>query len=235
MYNIGNNEEKAVTKKTDDGSIYSPYFNVKDSFEKLNALSLTSRSLVTYIAFMDLYRSEESRKFLETRFFEVLSLCETTDDFKKVTELLKNLADIGGYAVEFYSYANTKINQKGKEEAIQILEERNKSAKKKTTDDLNRKYLSESAIEWKEKYKISCLLFREMLENNNNIVRTTFEEIDELIIRFNVLRNDLVYLSSVFDQKYVEEKKVKIDNTISYLKNLQNLISSEEQIWGMHN
>ena len=190
----------------------------------------TSCSLVTAIAFMDLYRSEESRKSLETRFFEVLSLCKTTDDFKKVTELLKNLADIGGYAVEFYSYANTKINQKGKEEAIQILEERNKSAKKKTTDDLHQNYLSELAIEWKERYKIGRILFREMLENNkNNIIRTTFEEIDELIIRFLKELSDKEGIPTATWQDYKFRRKTDDTYNMNAFMNRQQILDEEKK------
>ena len=102
-----------VTKKHIDGSITSPYLSVDISnFSSNKELNNTIASLIHYIVYMDLFRSQNAKENLKNKFDLSFSACKTSEDFNKLDELLKKLSDMGGYASKFYLEVSPLIKEK---------------------------------------------------------------------------------------------------------------------------
>lgn len=113
-----------VSKRVERG-IESKYFNIhyrpgKES--KNSKLDINCSSLLTYLALADTYRDSASFDKAKRQFNEVLAVCQTEEELENLNTFLKEAAQVGGYASQFYDEVSKQISISGKELAEQTLQ-----------------------------------------------------------------------------------------------------------------
>ena len=95
-----------VTGYTKGKGIYSEYFEYKKFklFEKHHAnLNSQCGSFLHSMAGADLMRNDEWYNKVKQDFQKALSLCETEEELSDFVQFMEDVANVGGYATEFYN------------------------------------------------------------------------------------------------------------------------------------
>lgn len=130
-----------------NGVIESKYFAIsyRPSVDHSNfKLNTTCNSLLTCLAQADIMADEQRVNKLQTKFLEALSKCKTEEEVHNLATFLREAANIGGYAVQFYNKNIGLINSDGKRFADQKIKEteneRAKSVSSRTKEGTKSKY-----------------------------------------------------------------------------------------------
>ena len=203
---IQNEKRKPVSSLIENG-IKSEYFNVHyRPWDYSDIRSIKCSSLLTFMALADITRKEEQIKHLMLLFYEILSSCNTPEDFSKLTIFMSSIANVGGFAIEFNNKVKELINQEGKIKAQEYIknEERHKKAD------------NEKFEEFKESYARLNMLLDELIESNAK----DDEEVLYLLKQYNELQSDVYDLNGAASKEFISQYDEQIEDSINYLKRL---------------
>lgn len=195
-----------VSSKKIEG-IESAYFDIKYRPKGgLKEIDIACSSLLTYMALADITRKEEQINNLTRKFCEILTMCNTPEDFTNFKTFMNIVASVGGYAIEFNSKVNDLINQNGKIKAQQLLE---KAKERKKKVNLRLEAFKENFARLNQ--KLIELQESRMIDD---------EEVAILLKKFNELQSELYSFNGKVDKTFISQCDEKIEESISYLKSL---------------
>ena len=201
-----NNKENPVSFRV-DGGIKTKYYDVKyRPWDLSDKRVISCSSLLTYMALADITRDEDNINYLMAKFCEILTMCKTPEDFSNLSNYMNNIADVGGYAIEFNNKVKGLINEEGKKKAEQYIKDTEK----------HEKASSENLEDFKEKFKKINNSLTDLRESN---VKDD-DEVAYLLRKYNELQSDLYDFNGSVDKEFISKCDEQIEEAINYLKGL---------------
>ena len=199
-------KKNKVSAKTDRG-IESAYFNIK--YRPKGSWTHNQgecSSLLLRMALADITRREYEINKVMQNFCEILSRCQTQDEFTDLAKFMNIISSVGGYAIEFNDKVKNMINPEGKLMAIQYLNNIKKQ-KQASTIDL-------------EEFKKNFTRLNANLEEIRASAVIDDEEIALLLRKYNELQAYLHAYNGMIDKKIISRYDEQIEQSINYLKGL---------------
>ena len=167
------------------------------------------------MALADITRKEEQINNLTLKFFEILSKCDTPEDFNGLTMFIGATADVGGYAMEYKNIVDAFISRSGKIFAQNYL----KDVEKKKNIEKQKKSNTHNLVEeFKENFAKLNSALEELKENRFK----DDEEVEYLLRSYYELQSDLDGFYGIVDNEFITQCDWQIEGAIIYLKKLYN-------------